>query len=184
VVSERRGGVNLLEDLSEKTLGRIAVRGEGAQTAGRSCHRFIFTGGGNWGYFIPPEQIEFAHRLIEKAGVNIVHGHSSHHARGIEVYQGRLILYGCGDFLNDYGGISGYESFRGDLALMYLANMDPATGKLRGLTMTPVRIKRLKLNSARREDALWLRDTLTREGQRFGSRAALIPHNRLVLQWE
>jgi poly-gamma-glutamate capsule biosynthesis protein CapA/YwtB (metallophosphatase superfamily) len=183
VVSERRGGVNLLEDLSEKTLGRIAVRVREFKQQGDLVIASIHWGG-NWGYFIPPEQTEFAHRLIEEAGVNIVHGHSSHHARGIEVYQGRLILYGCGDFLNDYGGISGYESFRGDLALMYLANMDPATGKLRGLTMTPVRIKRLKLNSARREDALWLRDTLTREGQRFGSRAALIPHNRLVLQWE
>jgi len=31
----------------------------------------------------------------------------------------RLILYGCGDFLNDYEGIRGYEEYRGDLALMY-----------------------------------------------------------------
>jgi poly-gamma-glutamate capsule biosynthesis protein CapA/YwtB (metallophosphatase superfamily) len=39
-------------------------------------------------------------------GVSIVHGHSSHHAKAIEVHDGRLILYGY-DFLNDYEGIAG-----------------------------------------------------------------------------
>ena len=31
----------------------------------------------------------------------------------------RLVLYGCGDFLNDYEGIGGNEGFRGELGLMY-----------------------------------------------------------------
>ena len=89
--------------------------------------------GGNWGYKIPRDQTEFAHRLVDEAGVDIVHGHSSHHVKAIEVYKERLILYGCGDFFNDYEGISGYEDFRGDLALMYFADLDPTTGKLIGL---------------------------------------------------
>ena len=42
----------------------------------------------------------------------------------------RLILYGCGDFLNDYEGIRGYEEFRSDLALMYFADIEPTTGNL------------------------------------------------------
>jgi poly-gamma-glutamate synthesis protein (capsule biosynthesis protein) len=42
----------------------------------------------------------------------------------MEVYKGKLILYGCGDFLNDYEGIGGYEYYRDGLALMYLW-MDP-----------------------------------------------------------
>jgi hypothetical protein len=36
----------------------------------------------------------------------------------IEIYRDKPILYGCGDFLNDYAGISGQEAYRGDLALM------------------------------------------------------------------
>lgn len=32
-------------------------------------------------------------------------------------YRGTPILHGCGDFLDDYEGIVGYEEFRGDLAL-------------------------------------------------------------------
>lgn len=40
------------------------------------------------------------------AGVDVVHGHSSHHAKGAEVYRGKLILYGAGDLISDYEGIS------------------------------------------------------------------------------
>jgi len=42
----------------------------------------------------------------------------------IEVYRERLIIYGCGDFLTDYEGVSGYEQFRGNLTLMYLVEND------------------------------------------------------------
>ena len=52
--------------------------------------------------------VDSGNALIEEAGVPVVHGHSSHHPKAIEVYEGRLILYGCGDFLNDYEGIAGY----------------------------------------------------------------------------
>jgi poly-gamma-glutamate capsule biosynthesis protein CapA/YwtB (metallophosphatase superfamily) len=70
--------------------------------------------GPNWGYDIPHQQRRFAHALIDKANVSIIHG--QHHLKAIEVYRDRLILYGCGDFLNDYEGIKGYEEFRDDLA--------------------------------------------------------------------
>ena len=83
--------------------------------------------GSNWGYDIPPKQIAFAYRLIEE-GVTIVHGHSSHHVKAIEVFKGCLILYGCGDFLTDYEGIGGYEEFRSDLALMYIIELDSSRG--------------------------------------------------------
>ncbi len=42
-----------------------------------SIHR-----GGNWGYTIPAgNQKEFAHRLVDEARVDILHGHSSHHIK-------------------------------------------------------------------------------------------------------
>ena len=103
--------------------------------------------GGNWGYEISREEIEFAHRLIE-SGVDIIHGHSSHHVKGIEIYHDRPILYGCGDFLNDYEGIQGYENYRSDLGLMYFPGMDAATGRLAELKMVPTRIKHLRVNRA------------------------------------
>src|SRR5215470_4545915 len=109
----------------------------------------------NWGYEIPHDQIVFAHRLIEE-GVAIVHGHSSHHVKAIEVFKGRLILHGCGDFLTDYEGISGYEMFRGDLALMYLIELDSCTGELITARLVPMSMRRFRLERTSADDAEWL----------------------------
>jgi poly-gamma-glutamate capsule biosynthesis protein CapA/YwtB (metallophosphatase superfamily) len=46
----------------------------------------------------------FAHRLIDECDIDLIYGHSSHHARGMEVYHDKLILYGTGDIINDYEG--------------------------------------------------------------------------------
>ena len=44
--------------------------------------------GPNWGYDVTGDQVRFAHRLID-GGVDVIHGHSSHHPRPVEVYRGR-----------------------------------------------------------------------------------------------
>jgi poly-gamma-glutamate synthesis protein (capsule biosynthesis protein) len=121
--------------------------------------------------------------MLDLAGVDVIHGHSSHHPKGIEVYQGRLILYGCGDFLNDYEGIAGYEDYRSHLVLMYFAKLDVVTGRLLALEMTPLEIKRFRLQKADRQDAHWLRDMLHREGKRLRTQVSLGADNRLALQW-
>ena len=54
-------------------------------------------------------QTRFAHRLID-GGVDLVHGHSSHHPRPVEVYRKKLILYGCGDLVDDYEGIGSHQA--------------------------------------------------------------------------
>jgi poly-gamma-glutamate synthesis protein (capsule biosynthesis protein) len=176
-------GVHLLEDLSGHTVDRIAAH---VQAIKRPQDIVVVSlhWGGNWGYDIPPEQIRFAHRLIDQAGVDVVHGHSSHHAKGIEVYHDKPIFYGCGDFLTDYEGIPGYEAFRGDLSLMYIVSMDAATGKLVRVEMTPLQIRQFRLHRASREDAAWLRDILHREGQSLGTQVELTPHQTLTLRWE
>src|SRR5258705_2869413 len=115
-----------------------------------------------------PAHVRFAHRLID-GGVDIVHGHSSHHPRPIEVYRNRLILYGCGDFINDYEGIRGHEQYRGDLALLYFATVDPGGGDLVQLRMTPMQLGKLALNRASSRDAAWLGSTLARASEDFGS---------------
>jgi poly-gamma-glutamate capsule biosynthesis protein CapA/YwtB (metallophosphatase superfamily) len=88
---------------------------------------------------------------------------------GVEVFQGKLIMYGCGEFIDDYEGIAGYESFRGDLSLMFSAEVDPATGRLSALVMTPIRIRHLRVDKCREEsDIEWLRSTMSRECRSFG----------------
>ncbi|MCT7354230.1 CapA family protein [Streptomyces sp. 15-116A] len=117
--------------------------------------------GSNWGYHVPREQVRFAHALVD-GGVDIVHGHSSHHPRPLEVYRERLILYGCGDFIDDYEGISGYENYRDDLRLAFLVSVSAGTGHLAGLRMVPLRARRMTLERADEDDSRWLRATLER----------------------
>lgn len=174
-------GVNLLPDFSLKTVRAIRDQIGGLKRTGDIVVASIHWGG-NWGYQVPHEQQEFAHWLIDDAGVDIVHGHSSHHAKGIEVYQGKLILYGCGDFLNDYEGISGHEAYRGDLSLMYFASVEPGDGKLVKLDMVPMQMKRFRLNHASRKDAVWLKEVLDREGGKFKSGVEFVA-DTLILRW-
>lgn len=178
-----KAGVNLLKDLSDKTVSQIKEKIWKVKKEGDIVVASIHWGG-NWGFHIPPEQIEFAHKLIDDAGVDIIHGHSSHHVKGIEVYKDKPIIYGCGDFINDYEGIGGYEDFRDDLTLMYFVSIDPSNRKLLSLQMTPMKIKNFKINRAPGADVLWLRDTLNREGREFGTRVELNKDNILILQWD
>jgi len=179
---KNRPGVYLLPDLGAKSLRLIQRKIQDVKRKGDIVVASIHWGG-NWGYDISRKQTLFAHRLIDDGGVDIIHGHSSHHVKAVEVYRDRLILYGCGDFLNDYEGISGYEEFRGDLSLMYFAVVNSANGKLVSLQMTPTRVKRFKINRASGAAASWLADTLNREGTSYGTRVKLETDNRLTLHW-
>jgi poly-gamma-glutamate synthesis protein (capsule biosynthesis protein) len=181
--TEDKHGVNLLKDMSDKTVRDIKEKVQEVKKQGDIVVISIHWGG-NWGYEIPREQSEFAHMLIEDAGVDVIHGHSSHHVKGIEVYRDKPIIYGCGDFLDDYEGISGYEDFRDDLGLMYFVSMEPLTGNLVYLRMTPTQIEHFRVNRASREDASWLRDTLNREGKKLGTLVGLNEDNTLTLQWD
>lgn len=174
-------GVHLLPDFSDKTvehIGRLVLATKRpGDVAVASVHW-----GSNWGFDIPSAHQRFAHALVDQAGIDVVHGHSSHHAKAIEVYRGRPILYGCGDFLDDYEGIAGYEEFRHDLVLMYFVTIDLTTGQLVGLKMTPLQIHNFRLRYPSAPDCVWLRDTLDRECRRFGHHVAL-GDGALILEW-
>lgn len=115
--------------------------------------------GGNWGFKIPFRQRDLAHKLVAE-GFDIIHGHSSHHVKGLEVFDDKLILYGCGDFITDYEGISGKEEYRDDLVLMYFAQVETSTGALHRLIMQPLRMRRFSLVDPTNADMEWLYSTL------------------------
>jgi poly-gamma-glutamate synthesis protein (capsule biosynthesis protein) len=177
-----RAGVNFIDEFSSASVRRIAAQVRALKQAGDIVVLSIHWGS-NWGYVVPDEQQEFAHRLIDEAGVDVIHGHSSHHPRPIEVYRNKLILYGCGDFINDYEGIGGYEVFRGDLSLMYFLDIDSAGGHLTGLQMAPFQMRQFRLNRASKQDVKWLRDTLDRECLEFKTRVEQNTDGALTLHW-
>lgn len=125
--------------------------------------------GDNWGYGVDRDMREFAYMLIDEAGADLVHGHSSHHPRPLELYRGRLVLYGCGDLINDYEGIGTFEAFRPDLSLLYFPTL-ANDGRLLSLTMVPMRMQRFALQNATSTEAAWLTSTLDRECAKLGCR--------------
>ncbi|MEJ2695515.1 MAG: CapA family protein [Candidatus Sulfobium sp.] len=176
-------GVNLLGGLSEEAISRISKRVSSVKKEGDVVVASLHWGG-NWGYEITGEQKAFAHGLIDHAGIDLIHGHSSHHVKGIEVYHDKLILYGCGDFIDDYEGIGGHEEYRADLGLMYFAALDPLTGRLISLRMVPTQVRRFSVRRASEADAAWLRDVLDREGGSLGTSVQMTEDNALLLRWE
>jgi poly-gamma-glutamate synthesis protein (capsule biosynthesis protein) len=174
--------VNPLPEFTDEAVTSVADQVARVQQLGDLVIASIHWGP-NWGYEIPDEQRRFAQALLDRANVSVVHGHSSHHAKAIEIYKNRLILYGCGDFLNDYEGISGYEEFRGDLTLMYFAGLDCLTGSLTDLELVPLQIQRFQLAPASHADTMWLQQTLDRESRQFDVRVKLTPEGRLIPYW-
>lgn len=164
--TDRRPGIDLLPDLSPATAASVADRVRRVKEPGDVVVASIHWGT-NWGYDVPAEHVRFAHRLID-AGVDVVHGHSSHHPRPMEVHRGKLILYGCGDLLNDYEGIPGREEYRDDLRLLYFLDVAADTGNLVQVRMAPLQARRMQLRHASGADSAHLQRMLNRINHGFG----------------
>ncbi len=173
-----RAGIAFLPELSLKAADVVASR-----AAGRRPDDLVVVSihwGPNWGHHVPAAQTRFAHRLIH-AGVDIVHGHSSHHAKAIEVYRNRPILYGCGDLINDYEGIGGYEKYRGDLGLTYVVTM--GSHGLETLEMTPMRMRGFRAERVTGPEVEWLASTLDCHSRMFETGIRVTDDERLEVVW-
>lgn len=168
-------GVNLLPDISESAAKRLAEKIRAYRKPGDVLIASVHWGA-NWGYEIAENERRFARTLIDEAGVSVIYGHSSHHPKAAETYQDHLILYGCGDFLNDYEGIGGHDQYRSDLALLYNVGIDRQTDALDILELQPFHVRKFRLNRPTDEDKTWLLERLRREYARFD--LALTPSGR------
>lgn len=161
-------GVALLPDLSAASLSMLhdalARQRQPGDVVIVSIHW-----GGNWGLNVPREHRQAAHALIDAGAVDVVHGHSSHHPLPLEVYRGKLVLYGCGDLLNDYEGIGGHGSLRCDVGCLYAVALG-AAGQLDELEVVPFRIRKFRLLHARAPEREWL-------GRVFGDEASRLRWN-------
>ncbi|MFF4603019.1 CapA family protein [Streptomyces sp. NPDC001339] len=137
--------------------------------------------GPNWGYGASRAETAFAHHLLD-GEVDILHGHSAHHPRGLEVHRGRLLIHGCGDFIDDYEGITGYEEYRDDLRLLFLVSVDPDTGRLHDLRVTPLQARQMRLRHPSPEDLGWLRGLLDRISTGFHPCPAADPEGAFTLR--
>ena len=175
-----RPGVDFLPSLSDAVADDLISRVREVKGPGDVVVVSVHWGS-NWGYGVDDDQVRFARRLID-GGVDLIHGHSSHHPRPVEVYRGKLVLYGCGDLIDDYEGIGGYEEFRDDLRLLYLASVEPDTGTLDALRMVPMQASRMRLRHASSGDSEWLRAVLEAISSGFGCRVSRLPDGVLVVR--
>jgi poly-gamma-glutamate capsule biosynthesis protein CapA/YwtB (metallophosphatase superfamily) len=175
-----RPGVAFVPRLSEHGAHEIAERVRRERRPGDVVVASVHWGS-NWGYAVPEDQIRFAHALIDTRAVDLVHGHSSHHPRPLEVYRDRLILYGCGDLINDYEGIAGYEEFRDELRLLCLAPL-ARDGTLAGaVRLVPLRARRLRLDRASPAETAWLRTVLNEACRPFATHVETARDGTLTL---
>lgn len=179
--AERVSGLDLLPAIDAAAADRLAARVAAVKQSGDIVVISVHWGT-NWGFDVPEDFIQFAHRLIE-GGVDLVHGHSSHHVRPIEVYRDRLILYGCGDLIDDYEGIAVHGRYRSDLGVMYFPTLEVTAGRLAGLAMVPMQMRRFQLCHVDEEGINWLRDTLSRISRGFGCSVEIQHPSVLSLRW-
>jgi poly-gamma-glutamate capsule biosynthesis protein CapA/YwtB (metallophosphatase superfamily) len=88
----------------------------------------------HWGmeesFRVLPQQVEFAHFLIDN-GADVILGHHPHQFQGIELYKGKPILYSMGNFIFDQNDPENQESF--------IVQMEFQAKKLAKLTALPVK---------------------------------------------
>lgn len=110
-----------------------------------------------------------AHFLVDECGIDIVHGHSAHHVQGVEARNGKLILYGCGDFVDDYRL---NKEFRNDLSAVWRVSVRESPGgvagaggqlKLEKLEIFPTRVQGFGAILLGKEDKdhKWVREKVT-----------------------
>ncbi|MGC1183137.1 CapA family protein [Legionella sp.] len=163
-----QAGVWLLNDLGTQTIKQIKKTIECYKQPGDFCIISIHWGG-NWVDQIPLHHQTFAHELIDTIGVNLIHGHSSHHPIGIELYKDTPILYGCGDLINDYEGITNYKEFHNNLSLMYFLEFDIPDLKFKQLELISFERKKFKLNYANKERCQELLNALQKQSISFNT---------------
>lgn len=164
-----RAGVALLPEPGEAAATHVAEQVARHRRPGDLVVVSIHWGG-NWVHRIPDSHRAFAHRLIELGAADLLHGHSSHHPLPPEIHRDRLILYGCGDLINDYEGIGEHGGLRSDVGCLYLAALSADTGRLRSLRIVPFRLRRLRLGRPDPDALRWLEPLIAPEDERHAAR--------------
>ncbi|MCI0338786.1 MAG: CapA family protein [Acidobacteria bacterium] len=107
---------------------------------------------------------KFAHAVID-AGADVYHGHSAHVFQGIEIYQGRPIIYDAGDFVDYYAVDPRLRNDRGLLFRLYV------TEKIvQQIELIPVQISDCQVNLATGEGKEAIADRIRALSTEMGTR--------------
>lgn len=119
--------------------------------------------GPNWREHPSQEFINAAHSLID-CGVDIIHGSSAHILQGIEIYKRRLIMYGTGDFVDDY---QVDPVLRNDCSAFFEVTVDK--NNIKQVQLIPVLINDMQVNIAQGEEKHTIIDRMEQLSQELGT---------------
>ena len=161
--TEDRPGTNVIS-IDERGLeaARAAIRA--TRRAGADLVVFSIHWGPNMNVTPRPGFPEFARAVLD-AGADVFHGHSAHVFQGVEIHDGKPILYDTGDLLDDYRV---HPDLRNDLQLLFLVEVD--RGGARRVELVPLRIDRMRVRLARGRDHAWIARRVTELSRPMGTR--------------
>jgi poly-gamma-glutamate capsule biosynthesis protein CapA/YwtB (metallophosphatase superfamily) len=113
-----------------------------------------------------PDFRAFARAVID-AGADIFWGHSAHLVQGIEVWDGRPILYDAGDFVDDYAVD---PELRNDLSALFLVRVRPPF--VETVEVIPVVIEGMQVNLAQGAERDFFLARLVKLGAEMGTTVA------------
>ncbi|EMD00688.1 hypothetical protein BAUCODRAFT_180239 [Baudoinia panamericana UAMH 10762] len=148
-----------LIDYTKRTKERLKALITGPVSAKAALKVFSVHWGPNYAWQPDSRIQDLAHFLIDECGIDIVHGHSSHHVQGVEKYNSKLIIYGCGDFVDDYALVADYRNdLSGIWRVIVHETADGESLKLRRLEVFPTKIESFAARKlqASEPDAQWV----------------------------
>jgi poly-gamma-glutamate synthesis protein (capsule biosynthesis protein) len=112
----------------------------------------------------PPRHFrDFAYKTLE-CGADVFWGHSAHVVQGVEVRDGKIILYDSGDFIDDYAV---EPTLRNDLSMLFLLRVSGPC--IERLDLVPVHIRRCQVNPASGAGRDWIIDRVRALSSELGT---------------
>ena len=108
--------------------------------------------------------VDFAHKIID-CGADLIHGHSAHIFQGIEIYNGKPIIYGAGDFIDDY---MVYPDQHNDHSFLFKAII--TKDGIQKIELIPVYISEMQVNLAKDELAHKILNHMKKLSAEFGTK--------------
>ena len=145
-------------ELVRETLDRIEDDGTAPDVLVASLH---------WGPNMveePDEEFREFCRWLAAEGVDVIHGHSAHVFHGVEVYDGSLLCYDMGDFVDDYRVD---RRLRNDRSFLFEVLV--AGGEVAELRLFPVEIYDYSVHETGRDVARWSRERMRGLSREFGT---------------
>lgn len=142
-----RPGTNFMEvSIDPATLDRVSSGIAQARALGADLVVFSNHWGANFIERPSPLFRDFARRVIE-LGADVYYGHSAHICQGIELHQGKPILYDTGNFIDDYAT---HPLMRNDRSCLFRLGFE--AGELRQVELVPVTLSLAHVALARGDE--------------------------------